>query len=316
MLARGFGARRAAPSGTASARGPAEPRPAAAAAAPAGRPRCRDKRRRITGEGKGEGRRRRRRERRGAEKGGGAGAMAGAMAGPHPKKPRRAAGPPPPAPPAEADEAFEVSTGPEDGAGDGAGGDDDSSSAASSGSEDDVEEGEGDDEEDDEDDEEGGEVDVTFNFFDPTEIDYKGLRALLVTYLDGKAFRVEELVSTVIRQVAPRSLRRHLRETLPAPPCLARPAAVLVLAACESGRGACLQSTVGTVVKNAEDLDPIGVLTVLSLRRYAALQCLQEIKAFLAGQCRDADLRSKLAEARSATYGSAKAKRVFVGAGS
>ena len=256
--------------------------------------------------------------------------MAGAMAGPHPKKPRRAAGPPAPAPPPEADEAlgastgpedgagedeaFEVSTGPEDGAGGGAGGDDSGSAASSSGSEDEEEEeGEGDE---DEDDEEGGEVDVTFDFFDPTEIDYKGLRALLVTYLDGQAFRVEELVSTIIRQVLPRSLRRHLRETLPAPPCLARPAALLVLAACERSRGACLQSTVGTVVKNAEDLDPIGVLTVLSLRRYAALQCLQEIKAFLVGQCRDADLRSKLAEARSATCGSAKARRVFVGVGS
>lgn len=45
------------------------------------------------------------------------------------------------------------------------------------------------------------EVDVDFEFFDPQEIDFHGLKALLQTYLDGSTFNCSELVDTVIKQV-------------------------------------------------------------------------------------------------------------------
>ena len=46
-----------------------------------------------------------------------------------------------------------------------------------------------------------GEVDVDFEFFDPQEIDFHGLKALLQTYLDGSTYSCSELVDTVITQV-------------------------------------------------------------------------------------------------------------------
>lgn len=45
------------------------------------------------------------------------------------------------------------------------------------------------------------EIDVDLEFFDPQEIDFHGLRALLQTYLDGTAYNCSELVETVIKQV-------------------------------------------------------------------------------------------------------------------
>ena len=45
------------------------------------------------------------------------------------------------------------------------------------------------------------EVDVDFEFFDPQEVDFHGLKALLQTYLDGGTFSCSELVDTIIRQV-------------------------------------------------------------------------------------------------------------------
>lgn len=45
------------------------------------------------------------------------------------------------------------------------------------------------------------EVDVDFEFFDPQEVDFHGLKALLQTYLDGSTFNCSELVDTVIKQV-------------------------------------------------------------------------------------------------------------------
>lgn len=45
------------------------------------------------------------------------------------------------------------------------------------------------------------EVDVNFEFFDPKEIDFHGLKALLQTYLDGSPYNCSELVDTVIKQV-------------------------------------------------------------------------------------------------------------------
>ena len=44
-------------------------------------------------------------------------------------------------------------------------------------------------------------VDVDFEFFDPQEVDFHGLKALLQTYLDGNAFSCSELVETIIQQV-------------------------------------------------------------------------------------------------------------------
>lgn len=46
-----------------------------------------------------------------------------------------------------------------------------------------------------------GEVDVDFEFFDPQEVDFHGLKALLQTYLDGSSYSCSELVDTVIKQV-------------------------------------------------------------------------------------------------------------------
>ena len=46
-----------------------------------------------------------------------------------------------------------------------------------------------------------GEVDVDFEFFDPQEVDFHGLKALLQTYLDGSTYNCSELVDTVIKQV-------------------------------------------------------------------------------------------------------------------
>lgn len=52
-----------------------------------------------------------------------------------------------------------------------------------------------------------GEVDVDFEFFDPQEVDFHGLKALLQTYLDGSTYSCSELVDTVITQV--RSIMLH-----------------------------------------------------------------------------------------------------------
>lgn len=55
------------------------------------------------------------------------------------------------------------------------------------------------------------EVNVDFEFFDPQEIDFHGLRALLQTYLDGTAYDCSQLVDTVIKQVyiSPRACLPH-----------------------------------------------------------------------------------------------------------
>ena len=56
------------------------------------------------------------------------------------------------------------------------------------------------------------------------------------------------------------------------------------------------QRTVGTVVKTAENDDPIGVLTALSLARHRDRGCMREIRQFLLKRCKDADLAAKLQE--------------------
>ena len=65
------------------------------------------------------------------------------------------------------------------------GSDEDSSGSDTSGSESDPEQ----------------DINVDFEFFDPQEIDFHGLKALLQTYLDGTAYDCSQLVETMIQQV-------------------------------------------------------------------------------------------------------------------
>lgn len=61
-----------------------------------------------------------------------------------------------------------------------------------------------DEEDEDEDDEEGEAFDniqVDFQFFDPQEKDFHGLKALMHTYLDGLDYDCSNLVETIIQQV-------------------------------------------------------------------------------------------------------------------
>ncbi len=44
-------------------------------------------------------------------------------------------------------------------------------------------------------------VNIDFEFFDPAEIDFHGLKSLLRTFLDGEDFSCSELVDTIIKQV-------------------------------------------------------------------------------------------------------------------
>lgn len=44
-------------------------------------------------------------------------------------------------------------------------------------------------------------VNIDFEFFDPAEIDFHGLKSLLRTFLDGEDFGCSELVDTIIKQV-------------------------------------------------------------------------------------------------------------------
>mmetsp|Transcript_24938 Transcript_24938/g.64261 ORF Transcript_24938/g.64261 Transcript_24938/m.64261 type:complete len:301 (-) Transcript_24938:46-948(-) len=101
------------------------------------------------------------------------------------------------------------------------------------------------------------EINVSFEFFDPAEVDFHGLRALLGKYLDGAPFEaLSELVEVIIAQ-----------------------------------------STVGTVMKTAAEEDPIGMVSALNLRRYSTLACLQQVRAFLAGKCKHKATREALDKA-------------------
>lgn len=46
-------------------------------------------------------------------------------------------------------------------------------------------------------------IDVNFEFFDPKESDFHGLKALLHTYLDGQQYDSSPLVDAIIQQVCP-----------------------------------------------------------------------------------------------------------------
>eukprot|EP00878_Enallax_costatus_P020519 GHUV01021696.1.p1 GENE.GHUV01021696.1~~GHUV01021696.1.p1 ORF type:complete len:140 (+),score=28.14 GHUV01021696.1:494-913(+) len=56
-------------------------------------------------------------------------------------------------------------------------------------------------EEDSPDEDPFNQIDVNFEFFDPKEQDYHGLKALLHTYLDGQQYDNSQLVDTIIAQV-------------------------------------------------------------------------------------------------------------------
>ena len=56
-------------------------------------------------------------------------------------------------------------------------------------------------EEDSPDEDPFNQIDVNFEFFDPKEQDFHGLKALLHTYLDGQQYDNSQLVDTVIAQV-------------------------------------------------------------------------------------------------------------------
>lgn len=58
------------------------------------------------------------------------------------------------------------------------------------------------------------------------------------------------------------------------------------------------QKSVGTVVKTAEDVDPIGLLTVLALARHRELTCLRQLLAFLRQRCPDKAAEQRLLQAR------------------
>lgn len=125
-------------------------------------------------------------------------------------------------PPAEEEEEAPSASG----SGDDAEGDDSGSEESGSGSsssddgsdsfpEVDDEEDQDDDDDDDEDEDGPDEKQITvnFEFFDPKEIDFLGLRSLLQTYLDGQAFDVSGLVDTIIKQAsaAPEGRSRRAR---------------------------------------------------------------------------------------------------------
>ncbi|KAK9806700.1 hypothetical protein WJX73_010128 [Symbiochloris irregularis] len=57
------------------------------------------------------------------------------------------------------------------------------------------------------------------------------------------------------------------------------------------------QATVGTVIKTAEDEDPLGLISVLNLETHRQLQCLRQIRAFLQRGCSDEIQISRLEEA-------------------
>lgn len=64
-----------------------------------------------------------------------------------------------------------------------------------------------------------------------------------------------------------------------------------------------MQTTVGTVVKTSDSVDPIAVLTVLPLKRYSSLTCLKEIKAYLQSKTKSAQHTAQLEQVR--TFGPA-----------
>ena len=58
-----------------------------------------------------------------------------------------------------------------------------------------------------------------------------------------------------------------------------------------------VQSTVGTVLKSAEDADPIGVLTVFNIAKHRDDDCIKQIKDYAMEKCENELLKSQFREA-------------------
>ena len=107
---------------------------------------------------------------------------------------------------------------------------------------------------------------VEFEFFDLTPVDFHGLRALLIRYLDGELpFALSELVELLIGQV-----RRCW-------PCLCGAAADTTPVRRPQA------NSVGTVIKANGDVDPLGVVSVLPLDLHREQACVQQVRACCTG---------------------------------
>jgi hypothetical protein len=111
---------------------------------------------------------------------------------------------------------------------------------------------------------------VEFEFFDLKPVDFHGLRALFQRYMDGELpFALSELVEALIEQARESRLRRleaqHSRACSRLPPD----------AVCFPRRQA---NSVGAVVKANGDVDPLGVMSVLSHDRHRALPAVQQVR--------------------------------------
>jgi len=79
---------------------------------------------------------------------------------------------------------------------------DEESESTSSGDDEYPDVSEADEDEDDEgEDTKQAEVVIDFEFFQPKEIDYHGLKALLFTFLDGQQYDAAGLVNAILKQV-------------------------------------------------------------------------------------------------------------------
>lgn len=98
-------------------------------------------------------------------------------------------------------------------------------------------------------------VQVDFEFQDPKEIDFHGLKALLGNYLDGAEFSSSELCDAIIKQ-----------NTV---------------------------GTVIKTQGAGDELDPIAVMTVMNLHQKKDTAFIKEISAFLKEKC-PKDLKDQL----------------------
>jgi len=101
------------------------------------------------------------------------------------------------------------------------------------------------------------EIQVDFEFFDPKEMDFHGLKTLLVSYLDGAEYNSGELCDLIINQPT--------------------------------------VGTVIKTELDAED--PLGVLTVFPLDLYKSSQALKQVLAWIQNKCTDDTIKGKLSKA-------------------
>lgn len=117
----------------------------------------------------------------------------------------------------------------------------------------------GDESDDDADGEAYKEINVEFEFFDPKEKDFHGLKTLLHSYLDGQQYDCSGLVEAIIKQ-----------------------------------------EEVGTVVKTAEDDDPIAIMTVFNTLLHKEKAYMQQTADYLCSKCSDAAVKADLRQALGA----------------